>query len=126
MHMCWIAVEHTQRAASAASERYEQVALNVGGVGTDGEGKSGAARRVKLQRNGVSLLLFLYPSHAGTRRVHTLMAASLSSLGPPHAGPGSTAPNIGFTVAATHNRRGVINKEPLSGNTLCHKVRERY
>ncbi|CAB1107305.1 unnamed protein product [Ectocarpus sp. CCAP 1310/34] len=49
------------------------------------------------------------------------MAASLSSLGPPHAGPGSTAPNIGFTVAATHNRRGVINKEPLSGNTLCHK-----
>ncbi|CAM9852670.1 unnamed protein product, partial [Ectocarpus fasciculatus] len=49
------------------------------------------------------------------------MAASLSSLGPPNAGPGSTAPNIGFTVAATHNRRGVINKEPLSGNTLCHK-----
>ncbi|CAN0049584.1 unnamed protein product, partial [Ectocarpus sp. 4 AP-2014] len=49
------------------------------------------------------------------------MAASLSSLGPPHASPGSTAPNIGFTVVATHNRRGVINKEPLSGNTLCHK-----
>eukprot|EP00903_Cladosiphon_okamuranus_P006391 g6256.t1 len=41
------------------------------------------------------------------------MAASVSSLGPPTVGPGNSAPTV--------YRRQPVNKEPLSGNTLCHK-----
>lgn len=44
------------------------------------------------------------------------MAASVSSVGPPIVGPGNSAPTI--------YRRQPVNKEPLSGNTLCHKVWE--
>lgn len=42
------------------------------------------------------------------------MAASVSSLGPPTIGPGNSAPTV--------YRRQPVNREPLSGNTLCHKV----
>lgn len=50
------------------------------------------------------------------------MAASVTSLGPPTGGPGNSAQCVGFAVSATTRRGVCINKEPLSGNTLCHKV----
>lgn len=50
------------------------------------------------------------------------MAATVSSLGPPSVGPGSAAKTVGFAVSATTRPGMYSNREPLSGNTLCHKV----
>lgn len=50
------------------------------------------------------------------------MAATVSSLGPPSVGPGNSAKTVGFAVSATARPGVYSNREPLSGNTLCHKV----
>lgn len=50
------------------------------------------------------------------------MAASVSSLGPPNIGPGNNANTTGFCVMASTKPGVYSNREPIAGNTLCHKV----
>lgn len=64
----------------------------------------------------------LQRSTAGKLPTLNGMAASVSSLGPPSMGPGNSAPTVGFAVSATARPGVYSNREPLSGNTLCHKV----